>query len=217
MTVQSFIPRRSIATFKQTMFGGYLTATAQPYGFFSLQPSAFYQPYANTTNVIGLGGANKSNITLTPGFNTNQSPIGYSLMDVMYVYYKVRRGRMTARVLPISDVLLVSLEANGNQQSVVQQNSLGSNPYSKTVVAGPNQKPAEVTIDISSPTVLGYSATQWEGLSPTLMGTGPSSPQQWFFNFQWQNFTNGNPGGNIAFEFELTLEVELTEPENFTS
>ncbi len=217
MTLQSFVPRRTVCTFKQTMFGGYLTATAQQYGFFSVMASSFALPFAQSANNIGTTGLNKSNITLVTGFSTTQSPIGYSLMDVIYAYYKVRRARLLVRCLPIADVLLLSLEANPNQQSAVQQNSLGSNPYSKTVVAGPNQKAVEIVLDLSSPTVLGYSASQFEGLAPTIIATSPSTPSQWFFNFQWENFTTGNPAGAIAFEFELIQEVELSEPENFTS
>lgn len=217
MTLQSFLPRRTICTFKQTMFGAYTSGLAQQYGFFNLMANAFYQPFGTGATLIGTTGLNKSNITLAPGFATTQSPIGYSLMDVTYTYYKVRRARLLVRCLPTADIFLLSVEANTNQQSVVQQNSLGSNPYPKTVLAGPNQRPTEIVIDVSTPTITGYSSVQFEGLPPVLMGAAPGSTQQWFFNVQWENYTSSNPVGNAAFEFELIQEIELTEPENFTS
>lgn len=217
MTLQSFVPRRTIITTKQIEQGAYLTATAQPYGFFTIMASSFAAPFGQGATLIGTTGANKSNITLNSGFTNVQNPIGFSLMDVTYTYCKVRRARLLCRILPVSDILICSLEANGSQQSVVQQNSLGANPYSKSVIAGPNQKPAELVLEMSSPTVMGYSAIQYEGLPPTLVGSPPSATQQWFFNFQWQNFTSGNPGGNVCFEFELIQEVEFSEPENFTN
>ena len=73
MTLQSFLPRRTICTFKQTMFGAYTSGLAQQYGFFNLMANAFYQPFGTGATLIGTTGLNKSNITLAPGFATAQS------------------------------------------------------------------------------------------------------------------------------------------------
>ncbi len=216
--VQSFLPRRVVGVFKQEMFGYYNTPTAQPNGSMSIQAGSFFQPFNQVGNPIGGTGAGKSNITINSGYNVSSDPLGYSEVQALYQYYKVRRAMLLVRALSVSDVFNMQLCPSTQQASAFTPTTFAANPYGKSMLCGPSQRPNVLKLTMDSPTILGYSQQQYAGLTPTLMSASPSAPLQWFFNFTWQNTTGGNsPTANIYFEFELYQEVEISELEEFSA
>ncbi len=214
--IQSFLPRRLVATFKTPMLGNYVTATAQPNGQFNINASSFFQPFNTVGTAMGTTGAGKSNITVSAGFSVGSSPLGYSEMDSLYQYYKVRRAEVRVRCLPTLDNVYVSLFPANVQESAVVLPGSSANPYAKTQLCAAGMPPRTLVCSMTAPTVLGYNRTQFEGLTPTLFGAAPGSSQVWFFNIAWSNAVGStNATGTISFEVELWQEVEISELEIF--
>jgi hypothetical protein len=217
--IQSFLPRRQVAVFKQVMNAYYNTATAQPQGAFSINASSFYQPFSNVGVAVGSIGANKSNLSLTSGFAISQNPIGYSEIAGLYQYYKVRRVmlRISLLALAAADAFnfygAPSNVALSNYEPVYQ----GGNPYGKNKLVGFAEKPVVFEWVLDAATVLGYSREQFAGLTPTLFGAAPTSPQIWYFNLGWMECNNTNPATGIVFDMELYQEVEVSELELFST
>lgn len=216
-TVQAIFPRRQVVTFKQTMIAFYTVATAQSTGAFSIQASSFYAPFDNVTNKIGVTGANKSNLTLNGAYSTTQNPYGYTEFNSLYTYYKVRKSTCKVTVSSLADEVFVAMAPSPSQITTYVPIQTGSQPYSKQKLANAGGPPRVVSCSIASPTVLGYNATQFEGLAPTLMGTSPGSTTQWFWNITWCNPTGASPSGNLFFEIELWQDVEVSELVNWSS
>jgi hypothetical protein len=219
MGIQSFLPRRQVAVFKQVMNAYYNTATAQPQGAFSINMSSFYEPFSNVGVAIGSLGANKSNLSLTAGFAIFQNPIGYQEIQALYQYYKVRRVmlRISLLALAAADAFnfygAPSTAALSNYEPIYQ----GANPYGKNKLVGFAEKPVIVEWVLDAPTVLGYSKEQFAGLAPTIFGAAPTSPQIWYFNLGWMECNNTNPATGIVFDIELYQEVEVSELELFST
>lgn len=219
MSIQSFIPRRVVAVFKQQMMCYYATATAQPSGCFNVQASSFFQPFSNVPNTITSAGAGKGNLTTAANFAINQSPIGYSEMDALYQYYKVRRAKLRVKVMPNSDVMYIcGAPTTIPESSSTPSPGLSAMPYSKNAILAPGMRPVTLSWNNASPTILGYSPTQYEGLTPTIMGAAPGASGQWYFNIIWSTGAGtSNPTANVYFEIELWQEVELSGLEIFST
>ncbi len=217
--IQSFLPRRTVAVFKQQMNSYYATATAQPQGIFAIQASSFFQPFNTVAIPIGSTGVSKSNLNLIGGFAVNQDPIGYQEVMGLYQYYKVRRVRvrLSATALASPDAFNLYGCPSTNQASSYESVFGPANPYGKSALVGVAQKTKVLTWDISCPTVLGFNPEQFAGLTPTVFGAAPASSQQWFFNVGWQSGNNANPTTGLIVEVELWQEVELSELELFAT
>lgn len=219
MGVQSFLPRRNVVVVKQSMIGYYATATAQLQGVMAVQASSFFEPFNTVGIPIGTTGANKSNITLNPNFSAGQSPIGYSELNALYQYYKVRKARLRVRALAGAsvDVFQMALQPSTVQASTAQIVTSTANPYAKNAMVTSSARPTEITIECSGPQILGYSATQFEGLTPALFAAAPGASGQWFFNFSWCMQTTTNATQPLFFEFDIWQEVEVSLLEEFSS
>jgi hypothetical protein len=216
--IQSFLPRRLVAVFKTPMLANYVTALAQPNGQFNINASAFWEPFNTVGTAIGTTGAGKSNMNVAVGFANGNSPIGWSEMNALYQYYKVRKAELRLRVLPTLDnVYVTAFPATVAETAVVLPGS-SANPYAKTQLCAAGMPPRTIKIRMNSTTVLGYNKTQFEGLLPTLMAAAPGSSQTWFFNVAWSNAVASTAAtGTISFEVELWQEVEISQLEIFST
>ncbi len=217
--IQSFLPRRFITTIKSVMQGYYLAPSAQPNGVFNVQASAAWEPWNNVGIPISSTGANKSNVSLSTSYSATDSGIGYQELQSLYTYYKVRWAKMTARGNPTngSDQFVLSLYPSQAAASTASIKPTNSQPYSKETLCVGGARPVTLSVGIDSATILGYTPSQFEGISPTLVGSSPGSTLQWFFNVMWQNTAPGNPVSSFAFLFELWQEVEFTELTAFST
>ncbi len=215
MSIKSVFPRRQVVTMEMDVAAFYNTSTAQVTGIFAVNAASVYLPFSNVTNKIGVTGAGTSNLTLNGSYSitgSSGSPVGYFELAALYSYYKVRRAELMIKLLPQStDAIQVALEPNQAQLGAFTIQGIGAQPYSVTDTFTGSSRPRWLTCRMSSPTALGFSSTQFEGLTPTLTGNAPSGPQQWFFNVTWSNVVGANPTNYVSWLIKLRQEVEFSE------
>jgi len=217
LTTNSFLPRKITSSFRQTIVGYYNPATAQPFGFFSVQASSFFEPY-NTVNVaVGTTGANKSNIIVSNGYSAAFSPTGYIEVSNLYEYYKVIRARFNIKATPtnVADAVFLSVSPGINQVTSTNYNSNTEQPYAKRCLVNNGAPQKTLVSNCVSKSVLGWSQVQFEGFLPALLTGAPAAAQQWFFNIAWISVSNTNPSGEIAFEMDIVQDVEISELQYF--
>lgn len=215
---RNFLPRREFVQLEQTMVGYYGNGTAQSSGITAIYANSFGQPFSTGANAIGTTGSGKSNITVQAGYNLTDHPFGYTELSSIYAYYKIHKSKMKITIVGTNgnDVFTMMLFPSIlAQSSFIGQAS--SEPYAKFKQVCSTGQPVSFqrTIDVCE--LLGYTRDQYQGLTPTLLGSQPAAATSCFWNFQWQNIASQNPSGNFSIVFELSTYIELSEIGQFTS
>lgn len=215
---RNFLPRREFVQLEQTMVGYYGNGTAQSSGITAVYANSFGQPFNSGTNAIGTTGSGKSNITVQAGYNVTDHPFGYTELSSIYAYYKIHRTRMKITVVGTNTndiftmMLFPSILA---QSSFIGQAS--AEPYAAFKLVCSTGQPVTFQKSVDVCALLGYTRAQYQGLTPTLLGSQPAAATSCFWNFQWQNIASQNPSGNFSITFELSTDIELMEQGQFTS
>lgn len=220
LTIHSFLPRRFVVSVKTLLQAYYVTGTAQPGGIFSINASAFYQPFSNgVVTKIGTTGSGNSNFQLSASYSVNQSPVGYQELSGLYQYYKVIRARLKleSSAQNTADAFTMTCCPNNQQISALSQvTSLASNPFGKQMMITAGSKARSMVFRNSTCQVNGLSSVQFEGPGPSQMGSAPSNTIQWFYNVAWEMNTPGNPAGALMLNISLEQLVEVFNIDLFT-
>ncbi len=220
MSTHQFLPRRVMTTLSTFVNGNYLTGTAQQSGCMQINASSFFEPFALAVNPIGSTGSNTSNITVGAGSSVNQNPLGYSELSNLYAVYKVFWAALRIQVTPtnVADVVLCSASPSAEEASGITTNlnQIAGAPWGQTITSTNGARNRVINIRVTGAQILGMNDEQFRGIGPTLMGAGPGSNQQWFFNISWQNVLAQNPAGNINFQFKLDQFVEVSNVDLFS-
>ncbi len=156
-------------------------------------------------------------MTVTGGYSINDSPLGYQEMQSLYAYYKVHNCTIDILCTPSSLNNNICVQcAPSTSQITTFTDQLANQPYGKSTVCTAS-RPGRIRIKCNSANILGLNRTQYLGLVPALMPNTPTSAAQWFFNAQWQTADNTPATAYIGFVITITMDVEVSEPNFFST